>query len=111
MTLTRLHDLLATRDGAAPPGELVFTHHPFAGSSERTYTVDTQSGTLHVKSPLISWSIERRELAQLIRFCIWDWWVKGEWFGARRALHQWCEHTLASRSITAKQLNRIGGDR
>lgn len=94
--------------------ELELHYRSFAGPHQ-TYKVSRQGSVLlaatDVSSGTGTWVMERREVARFVRFCIWDWWIKREWFGVRRPLHDQCVGIACTRSMTARQLNRTGGDR
>lgn len=85
-----------------PPADMETIHWTEMGC-ERVATITNDGFELSIGRPDEWWGSIRREHARrLAWFILWRWWIRGEWFGLRRAIWYWLLHRRCERS------NRLG---
>lgn len=95
MTLTlrvaeRIHGWLGHDWGAGNAG-VPANHLSWRGRSVQAFT-GNDAFTLNLHHPdsmQVSTQIDRRDVAGLVWFLVWRWWIVGEWCGVRRRVWYW----------------------
>ncbi len=87
-----------------PAGQITFRWEDMG--CKRVASVTNDAFELYIGRPDEWWgSIRREQARRLAWFILWRWWVRGEWFGLRRAIWYWA---LNKRCARYRQMAKRG---